>query len=174
MSKKIIYIARLILITLCLCFAGSVNVSFAAEFPSVAGQVYKAEGLTKDKFNALPDNAVIEVKGVQMTKQQLIASKKQKRDEAISRMKTKAAVPNTQFEAARTKFLQEQKNKLDADNAKAKTKFERMKTNSSKYAEIKNEALKLNEKSKNATPAEQEQIEKRANELVQQLKQMGY
>jgi len=165
---KILNITFLLLI---LCLAAFAASSFAAENLSAQGKVLKGEQLTKEQFKALPDNAVIEFKGQQKTKGQIIAEEEQKSKQALAKLKN---VSKPQFEAARAKFLQEQKAKLDADNAKAKAEFERMKTKFSKYAEIKNEAMQLQGKSKTAPPAEQEQIEKRANELLQQLEALGH
>jgi hypothetical protein len=176
MSRKI-YFVGLILITLSVCFTDALNVSFAAEFQSVPVQVIKIEGLTKDQFNALPNNAVIEVNGVQMTKQQIIASKKQNKNEPINKLKNNST--KSQFEAAKTKFLQEQQNKLNAENAKFKAAFDsQVKLTSAdsvaKFNTIQKEAIELFNKSKNATPVEQQQIEQRAKELTDQLKLMGY
>jgi hypothetical protein len=176
MSKKI-YIAVLMIITLSVYFSAVVKGSFAIELQSVPGQVIKIERLTKDQFNALPDNAVIEVNGVQMTKQQLIMANKQKKNELINQLKLN--VPKTQVEAAQTKFLQEQKNKLDAENARIKSAFESQvkltgTDSTAKFTAIQKEAIELFTKSKNATPAEQQQIEQRAKELTEQLKLMGY
>jgi len=175
MSKKIIYSASVILIILSACFITALNASFAADLQSVQGQVFKANGLTKAQFNALPDNAVIEVNGVQMTKQKLLTLKRQK-NESISMPKTLMAKP--QFEAAKTKFLQGQQNKLNAENVRVKAAFDsQTKLNSSnavKFTAIQKEAMELSNKSKNATPEQQQQIEQRAKELIDQLKQMGY
>jgi len=111
-----------------------------------------------------------------MTKQQIIALKMQKKNEPISRPKTDMAKP--QFEAAKTKFLQGQQNRLNAENARVKGAFDsQTKLNSSKAAKftsIQKEAMELSNKSKNSTPEQQQQIEQRAKELVDQLKQMGY
>ena len=164
-------ILNITFLCLILCLAAFAASSFAAENLSAQGKFLKGEQLTKEQFKALPDNAVIEFKGQQKTKSQIIAEEEQKRTQSLAKMKNAS---KSQFEAARAKFLQEQKVKLDADNAKAKTEFERLKTKSSKYAEIKKEALQLFNKSKTAPPADQEQIEKRSAELLNQLKALGY
>jgi len=175
MSNKI-FIASFIFITSILFPAVNINKSLAAEFQSVPRQVIKVESLTKDQFKALPDNAVIEVKGVQMTKQQLIALQKQKRNELVKLTKTDMAKP--QFEAAKTKFYQGQQNKLNSENARVKATFDSQSqlnsSNAVKFTSIQKEAMELSNKSKNATPEQQQQIEQRAKELVDQLKQMGY
>jgi len=164
-------IANITFLLLILCLAAFIAYSPAADNLSAQGKVLKGEELTKEQFKALPDSAVIEFKGQQKTKGQIIAEVEQKRKQTLAKMKN---VSKSQFEVTRAKFLQEQKAKIEAANAKAKADFERLKANSAKYAAIKQEALQLFNKSKTATPAEQEQIEKRANELLQQLKQMGY
>jgi len=164
-------ILNITLLCLILCLAAFAASIFAAENLSAQGKFLKGEQLTKEQFKALPDNALIEFKGQQKTKGQIIAEEEQKSKQALAKMKN---VSKSQFEAARAKFLQEQKAKIEAANAKAKADFNRLKANSAKYAAIKQEALQLFNKSKTAPPAEQEQIEKRANELLQQLKQIGY
>jgi hypothetical protein len=175
MSKKI-YIVGFIFLIIILFFTVNINTSFSADLQSVPGQAIKIEGLTKNQFKSLPDNAVIEVNGIHMTKQQLIAVQKQKRNELMNLPKPSTAKP--QFDAARTKFLQEQQNKLNAENARVKTAFDSQvklnNANATKFTAIQKEALELSNKSNNATPEQQQQIEQRAKELVDQLKQMGY
>jgi hypothetical protein len=173
MSKNI---AGFIFLTLILSFTVNMDISFSAELQLVPGQAIKIQDLTKNQFKSLPDNAVIEVNGIQMTKQQLITVQKQKRNQLTNLPKPSMAKP--QFDAARTKFLQDQQNKINADNARVKAAFDsQVKLNSANnatFAAIQKEALELSNKSKNATPEQQQQIEQRAKDLVDQLKQMGY
>jgi hypothetical protein len=82
------------------------------------------------------------------------------------------------FKAAREKFLQDEKAKLDAHNAKVNAEFERLcqksSESSSRLLSIQNEANQLNTRFKTASPSEKAQIEKRARELLQQIEKLGY
>jgi hypothetical protein len=143
-------------------------------------QIFKIEQMTKDQFKALPDSAIIEFKGKQMTKGQFISEMNQKSREMAEKAKAEIKSKGmAEFEARRAKLLQQEKQRIAANNAKARAEFERLKQQASsakakQFAAIRQEAIQLNNKSKNANPAEQAQIEKRAGELIQELKQLGY
>lgn len=143
-------------------------------------QIFKIEQMTKDQFKALPDSAVIEFKGKQMTKGQFISEMNQKSREMAEKAKAEMKSKRmAEFEARRAKFLQQEKQRITANNAKVRGEFERLKQQASsakakQFTAIRQEAIQLNNKSKNANPAEQAQIEKRAEELLRQLKQLGY
>lgn len=140
-------------------------------------QVLRGGQLTKQQFEALPDTAVIEVKGQRMTKAQ-IRAKAAKSQEAMAKGQAVARQTEAQFEQRRIQFEQQQQAKLQADNAKAVAEFTRQSQASGPAASpqldaIQEEAAQLHERSKRASPAEQAQIEQRAGQLLQQLQQMG-
>ncbi len=152
--------------------------------PEQARQPHKVEQLTKDQFDRLADDEVIDVKGRQINVGELRAKRRQAEAEAPALEKAAADKAKADFEAYRTKFLQEQKAKLDAENAKVGEEVTRWRTQHPSPAQptasvgddaqvkaIRDEARQLLERSKTASPAEQEQIERRAGELLQQLEQ---
>ncbi len=154
-------------------------------------QIYKTEQLTKEQFKALPDNAVIEHKGKRETKKQYVAEQEQvakARHEQI--MKHIDAKYRATGDAQRAKFVKIRKDQIEANNARlmAKIKAENTKRKqvasrtqpsskalSPQYIAIQKEALQLYARSQKATtPDERKQIDQRAGQLVQQLKQMGH
>lgn len=143
-------------------------------------QVFKIEQITKEQFKTLPDNAMVEFKGRQMTKRQFIAESEQKAKEIAQGHKAQAeAKGKAEFEARRAKFLQEEKQRIAANNAKARAEFLRLKQHASsaqaqRVSAIRQEAIQLNIRAKNASPAELEQIDKRAGQLIHELNQLGY
>ena len=154
----------------------------AGPLPAEAGgvqrpQVIRGDQLTKQQFEALPDTAVIELRGQRMTKAQ-IRAKAAKSQEAMAKGQAVARQTEAQFEQRRIQFEQQQQAKLQTDNAKAMVEFTRQSqagaTPQARQLEaIQEEAAQLYERSKRASPAEQAQIEQRAGQLLQQLQQLG-
>ena len=145
----------------------------------VPGQaVLKLEQLTKEQFVALPDSQVIEVQGQRTTKREFLAAMEQERNAALAKLKAAAGQAQATFEAARSQFLQRQQAELDAQNAKVRAEFASRRTQrggparSAAHQAIHKEASQLLERAKTAPPAEQEQIEQRAGELLKQLQQV--
>jgi len=181
---------NLILIFLLLVFVIQTSSSFAAErliskeqllTPEriTREQVLQLEKMTKEQFEKLPDTAVIDVKGRQITKGQYMSEMNQKAKQDLEKARAELSrKAQADFEAARAKFLQGEKAKLDANNAKVNAEIERLRQknteSSSRLLSIQNEANQLNTRFRTANPSEKAQIEKRAGELLQQIKQMGY
>jgi len=137
----------------------------------------RGEQLTKQQFNALPDSAVIDFRGTRITAGEARAKLKQAETEAQARAQGAAAQAQAKFEAYRAKFLQEQKAKLDAANAKVRAEIARLRQASAaapltQQQAIQREVVELLNRSKTATPAEQVQIEQRAGQLQQQYQQL--
>jgi hypothetical protein len=149
-----------------------------AEAQAVSGpQVIRGDQLTKKQFEALPDTAVIDLKGQRMTKAQ-IRIKAATSQQAIAKAQDAARQAEAQFAQRRIKFEQRQQAKLQADKAKAMAEFTRQvqagTTPQTRQLEaIQGEAAQLYERSKHASPSEQAQIDQRARQLLQQLQQMG-
>lgn len=148
--------------------------------PLKAEQPLKAERLTKEQFDRLPATQPIEIKGQRMTAGEIRAKMRQARAEAEAKIEAAAAKAQTEFEADRAKFLQEQKARLDAENAKVRAEVGRLRqqrpapAQSPQLDAIRREAGQLLERSKTASPAERVQIEQRATQILQQLQQMGH
>lgn len=133
-------------------------------------QVVSGERLTKQQFEALPDNALIEFKGQRATKASIRAREAQNRATA-ERMNALARQTRAEFEQRRIQFGQQRKAKLEADRAKAMAEFARLnQANSRQIKAIEVEAAQLQERSKRASTAEKARIEERAYQLLQQLR----
>jgi len=139
--------------------------------------VLKAEQLTKEQFQGLPDSALIGIKGTVMTAGELRRQMEQRVAESLAKAEAEAAQAKARFEAKRAKFLQEQKARLNAQNAKALADLPRLRQQAARSTvpaaddALHREAKQLLERAKTATPAEQVQIERRAGELLRQLQQ---
>jgi len=138
--------------------------------PPKAEQPLKAEQLTREQFDRLPDTQPIEMKGQRTTAGEIRTKMKQARAEAEVKMKAAAAQAQAGFEADRVQFLQAQKARLDAENAKVRQQRPAA-AQSPQFDAIRREAGQLLERSKTASPAERAQIEQRAAQLLQQLRQ---
>jgi hypothetical protein len=131
-------------------------------------QVLRADQLTRQQFEVLPDTAVIESKGQRMTKAQ-IQTKAMKSKEAIAKVQASARDAQAKFEKRLAQFLQQRQAKLQADNAKAMAEVARLR----QVAAIEEEGAKLWQRAQRAAPAERAQIEQRARQLLQQFQQIG-
>ena len=134
--------------------------------------IIRGEQLTQQQFDALPDSAVIEFRGTRITAGEVRVKIKQAEIGAQAQAQAAAAQAQAKFEAYRAKFLQEQKAKLDAANAKVRAEIARLRQASAaapltQQQAIQKEAVELLNRSKTATPAEQIQIEQRAGQLQQ-------
>ncbi len=145
-----------------------------ANVPAPVAQAIKLEQLTKQRFDALPNDSVIDVKGQRFTKAQIKAKMDQQR--AKARAVVDASQARRQFEVVRAEFLRKQKADLEARNAKVRAEVEKFAATPvapSSGATLRKEATELIERSKTASPAEREKFERRAEELHRQLQQLG-
>lgn len=148
--------------------------SWGADGPTVKGSVIKMEKLDMNQLKTLPDAAVIEIKGKQTTKKQIMDNIEAVRQRAMADMKAKSAKAKADFEAKRSAHLQAQKAQVAAGNAKVKPELARLKANAQQYARVRAEAAQLHAKYASATPAEQAKLDNRAGELTAELKKLGY
>jgi ABC-type bacteriocin/lantibiotic exporter with double-glycine peptidase domain len=130
-------------------------------------QVVRGDKLTKEQFEALPDTAIIEFKGKRMTKAE-IRARAAKSQEAMATAKAVALQAKAEFEQRRIQIEREQQAKIQADKAKAMAEFER---HAATTKAIQKEAAELYERSKRASPTERAEIDKRAHQLLLQLRQ---
>ena len=136
--------------------------------------VISGDRLTNTQFKNLPDSAVIDIRGTRTTAGELRAKLRQQEAQALARAQAAAGQAQAAFQAHHTKFLQDQKAKLQADSAKASAEFTRWRQTQGAVQVLAQEAIaeqaiELMGRSKTATPAEQVQIEQRAGELLKQL-----
>jgi hypothetical protein len=155
------------------------NLLAAVSLPGpAAGQgPIKAELLKREDFDRLPDQQEIEVQGQKTTAGEVRARAREQAASAEAKAKQGASDTKSKFDAARTRFLQDQKASVEAANARARAQSPRSKaagpTASPQFQAIRQEAIQLNERSKTASPAERAQIEARAAELLGKLQQIG-
>ena len=156
--------------------------AFGQEGPPARGarpMPIRAEQLKREDFDRLPDQQEIEVQGRKMTAGEVRARMREQAAAAEAKARQGTAEARAKFEASRTKFLQDQKAKVEAANAKVRAQFASRRSKAARpatspqFQAIRQEAIQLSQRSKTASPAEQAQIEARAAELLGQLQQMG-
>jgi hypothetical protein len=169
---------KIVHITFILLAFGTLAQGTAAE-PSEPGaapgsQVVRGDQLTKQQFEALPDTALINFKGQQMTKAQ-IRVRATKSQEAMEKGHALARQTRAEFEQRLIHFEQQRKAKIQADKAKAMEEFARQSQAEARQLKaIEAEAAQLYKRSEGASPAEKAQIEQRASQLLQQLQEMDH
>ena len=135
-------------------------------------QVVSGDRLTRQQFDALSDSALIEFKGRRMTKASIRVKEAQSRDSAKT-VQALAQQSRAEFQQRLVQYEQERKAKHETDKAKATGEYARLsQANSQRLKAIEAEAAQLQERSKRASPAEEGQIEQRAEQLRQQLQSL--
>jgi len=112
-SKTILSIAALLL---CLCQYGC----------SKEPEAVPAEKLTKEQFQALPPEAMIDFKGKRMTKADFLNNRSAQAEQFQKRLEELKAKAQEEAEARRTAFLQDEKNKLEEGNKKVQAEIDRL------------------------------------------------
>jgi len=142
--------------------------------PAGAGEApARSERLTKQQFDALPNNAMIEFKGKRIPKAD-IQARAAKRKEAMAKVPAAASKAREKFDQRRTEFEKKQQEKITADNQKVKAEFAKLGKDAgsgpdARRASIENEASELSARYKTASATEKAQIDRRANELLREL-----
>jgi hypothetical protein len=157
---------------------GSVAAPPGVRAPELA-QIYKLEQLTEQHFMNLPDTAMIEFQGRQMSKQQFMREADQRAQQTLGKAETEMqAKADADFKAVMAEFMKEQNAEIEAHNARARADFDRLSqqgaANASRVEAIRNEAMQLNSLFKTASGEEKVQLEKKAGELLGELQRMGY
>lgn len=145
----------------------------------------RADGLTakefRERFKRLSDQDIVEVKGRRLTKAQLAIEIGKKSQEARARIKGNSAQSQVHFKAIRNQYEAEQKATLDADNVRSRADFARLKQQwgsggpvhvgmDVEREQLRREAAELIRRMGKASPAEQAEIEKRAQKLLQKAR----
>ncbi len=138
----------------------------------------RAEGLTQQQFDALPDSAAIEHKGVRITKGQLRARAASARAQAEAKRNAARAQRKAKFEANRANFLATQHARLAEKLSKFRAEVVRLQQvraarMTPQRQALHREAWDLVGRAKNAAPAERPQLDQRAAEILQQLRGSG-
>jgi hypothetical protein len=85
--------------------------------------VYQAKQLTPEQFRRLPDSAVIEVRGKRFTAGELRAIERRNAGALKASKGAATKQPRLEAQAQRAKFLQGEKAKLNAENAKIRATY---------------------------------------------------
>lgn len=144
--------------------------------------VIRTEGLDEQKFEALPDSQVIEYEGGKITageirRMRVEREEKERRVEVENLQARQKA--EAELKALQQKNAREWKAELEAENAKVRAELARQRRLESdpsvedRIEAIRKEALELSNKAKNASAAEKAKLDKRAVELLYELKALG-
>lgn len=144
--------------------------SRAAQAPvtQVQAPVHRGDQLTKKQLLTLPDTAVIEVQGRRMTVGQIKTRAAQRHTELEAKSRAWALQAQSRFAARRAQSVQRQQATWAANRIKANAEVARLR----QVAAIQAEAAQLFHRSSRAAAGERAQIDQRAAQLVQQLRQL--
>jgi len=148
--KAVFSIAALLL---CLCQCG------CSQEPAAV----PADKLTKEQFQALPPEAMIDFKGERMTKANFLKKGSVQAEQFQKRLEELKAKAKEQAEARRTAFLQEEQAKLAEANQKVQAEIDRLvaadnASHGADWQERKKQAAKLLEEAK--------ELERKADDLL--------
>jgi hypothetical protein len=153
--------------------------ALSENLPAPKSEAYKLSQLTKEKFEALPGTAVLEIEGKRITKQQYTADIQREMTRSKSELLNLEASGGKALDKKNADLRASQMARINERNAKIIGKAEPLRKAAierrSKLEAIQKEAHDLYNKAKTTqTPEAKAQIDKRAGELLIQLKQLGY
>jgi len=93
---------------------------------AAAERVYDAKQLTREQFDRLQDTAVIDVRGARFTARDLRAKARRNAQALQERLRAVRGKAQAQAAAFRATFLQEEKTRLEAENAQRRAGFGRL------------------------------------------------
>lgn len=144
---------------------------------AIQGKALKLSDLTKEKFAALPDSALLDVNGKPMTKGQLKADGQAKLKIAIDKAKAAGQKLKAEVEAENAKLMEDEKGKIAASNARIMADSEKKRgggISGKELAEIKAEIERMKLSYPNASESERKKLDRRATALVEMLTKAGY
>lgn len=133
--------------------------------------IITVSGLTKPQFDALPDNAIVMQKGTRITKGEINARAEKARADATALRQQRVR----DFQAHRARVLSDEQAKLRAKNAKLWAELARLHqiqvaSMTPQRQALYREASDISARSRNASPAEREQLNQRAAMALEQLR----
>ena len=150
-----------------------------------AGVALRTEGLSRKeisaRFRSLKDSDVVEIAGRRLTKAQLIKDTRTRERRILAKAKADSAPPPANLSELKTRFEADQKAALDASNAQARGEFAKLAQTGRKETDhatspeqdaLRREAIEMLHRAANASPAELEVIESRAQELLPKARQL--
>ncbi len=153
-------------------FCGSLLAAGAAEEKSAnPAAAIAAKDLTREQFQALPPEAVIEINGERIAKSTFQARNRKAVEEAAKRLPELRARARAQSDARRKALLDERAAELAQANKKAEAEVARLVAADAarrglNWEARKKQAADLLERAANASPIERSELEKQADELL--------
>ena len=131
----------------------------------------------RELFPTWPDNAVLEADGKRITVGELKAKMEQQRAAAQAKMDEAERKAAAELERRRAAFRESEKARLEAARKEAMAYFERLPKPPSAEVQaelqaIREELWNLRQRARTASPKEQEEILRRANELVRKYSRL--
>ena len=153
-------------------FCGSLFAASAAEEKAAnPAAAITAKNLTREQFQALPPEAMIEVNGERITKSAFQERNLKAVEDAAKRLPELRARARAQSDARRKAFLDKRAAELSEANKKAEAEVAKLvaadaAAHGPNWAARKKQAAGLLDQAAKATPTERSELEKRAADLL--------
>jgi hypothetical protein len=150
---------------------GSLLAAHAQEKPANAAAAISAKDLTREQFQALAPDAVIEINGERITKSELQARNVKAVEEAAKQVQELRARSLAEFEARRRAFIDKRKAALAEANKKFEAEVSRLvaadaAAHGPNWEARKKQAAELLDRAEHADPTERSTLEKQAADLL--------
>ena len=154
--------------------------------PPTAGVALRTEGLSRkqvrERLRSLKDTDIVEIAGRRVTKGQLKIDAQARHQRILAKAKADTVRPSANLSELQAKFAADQQKALDATNANARAEFARLAppvkgdglrdAAATERDALRREAVEMLHRAANASPAELEAIESRAQELLPKARQL--
>jgi hypothetical protein len=150
---------------------GSLAAANAQERPATAASAISAKDLTREQFQALAPDAVIEINGERITKSAFQARNIKALEEAAKQVQDLRARSLAEFEAQRKAVIDKQKAALADANKKVEDEVNRLvaadaAAHGPNWEARRKQAAELLTRAESATPTERSALEKQAADLL--------
>jgi hypothetical protein len=105
---------------------GWVAIASAEDKAGTGSSAVSIATMTKEKFDAMAPNAMIEINGERLTKSEFIARRQSAIDQAVKQLQEARTRAETDFAAHRKAILDSEKAKLNEDNKKVQAEVDRL------------------------------------------------
>jgi hypothetical protein len=150
---------------------GGPIVATAEEKPANVAAAVSAKDLTREQFQALPADAVIEINGERITKSEFQTRNTKAVEEAVKQLQDNQARGQSAFEARRKALLDKRAATLAEANKKVEAEIAKLvaadaAAHGPNWEARKKQAAALLEQAAKATPTERSKLEKQAADLL--------
>jgi hypothetical protein len=154
---------------------GAPVVATGQEKPANVAAAVSAKDLTREQFQALPPDAVIEINGERITKSAFQARNVKAVEEAAKRLPELRARARAEFEAQRKVLLDKRAAELAEGNKRIKEEVNRLvaadaAAHGPNWEARKKQAAELLDQAAKASPTERSALEKQAADLLAPMK----